>query len=119
MLFKLELDPEIGRIRPPPPLPASEPSEKFYEAESNCETDKCDGFADDNYTFTLANETSIRKIFANLKEFEGITGLKCNVAKTNVMQIGLANQEFKQKIRDLNVTWADEIKMLGFTIKNN
>jgi Reverse transcriptase (RNA-dependent DNA polymerase) len=118
MLFKLELDPEIKRIRPPPHLPAPHPPEKFYEAESNCETDKCDGFADDNYTFTLSDKISISKVFKNLETFENLTGLKCNVAKTNIMQIGPENMTLRDEMSDLNVTWSNEIKMLGFTITN-
>jgi Reverse transcriptase (RNA-dependent DNA polymerase) len=67
MLFKLELDPEISKVRPQPARPHREVPEKFSEAETNYETYKCDGFADDNYTFTLAEENSIRSIFSHLK----------------------------------------------------
>jgi hypothetical protein len=119
MLFKLELDPEILRIRPLAPLPASEPPHKFSESECICETDKCDGFADDNYTFTLSNEASVRKIFKFLAQFEILTGLKCNISKTNVMHLGPVNNELVRKLSDLNLVWTDEIKMLGFTIVNN
>jgi Reverse transcriptase (RNA-dependent DNA polymerase) len=119
MLFKLELDPDILRIRPFAPLPASEPPQKFAESECNCETDKCDGFADDNYTFTLSNEASIRKIFVFLAQFEILTGLKCNISKTNIMQLGPVDNEIVRKLSDLNLSWTDEIKMLGFTILNN
>jgi hypothetical protein len=53
-LFKIELDPNIERIRIEPQLPKVYECKRYAKAESSCETDKCVGFADDNYTFTSA-----------------------------------------------------------------
>jgi Reverse transcriptase (RNA-dependent DNA polymerase) len=119
MLFKLELDPEILKVRPQPARPHREVPEKFSEAETNYETDKCDGFADDNYTFTIAEENSIRLIFKHLQKFEILTGLKCNVSKTNLMHIGPVSADIVDKTGDLNVIWTNEIKMLGFYMTND
>jgi hypothetical protein len=67
----------------------------------------------------LSNETSIRTIFAYLAHFEILTGLKCNISKTNIMQLGPVDNEIVRRLSDLNLAWTDEIKMLGFTIQNN
>jgi hypothetical protein len=112
-LFRIELNPGIRRLRPVPLLPQIRPGEKFAEAESNYETDKCDSFADNNYTFTGDNIESLRNIARILTEFEILTGLGCNINKMAVMALGSPAQE------PIPFTYTDELKILGFTIKRD
>jgi hypothetical protein len=109
-LFRIELDPGIRWLRQILILPQIRPGEKFAEVESNYETDKCDGFADDNYTFTGDDIESLRNI-AILTEFENLTGLGCNINKTAVMALGSPD------LVPIPFTYTDELKILGFTIK--
>jgi hypothetical protein len=78
-IFKLELDPRITAIAfnfiiPRPIFPATPP----FEHESNRETSKVDGFADDTTTMvrcTIENLIILKNI---LREFGTLSGLKCN-----------------------------------------
>jgi hypothetical protein len=112
-LFKIELDPEIERIRLEPQLPKVYESNRYAESESNCETDKCDGFADDNYTFTTAKAENLYRLQKLLDEFEKLTGLGCNKAKTFVMIIG------QMEPVPIPFKYTTELKMLGFCIRKN
>jgi hypothetical protein len=112
-LFRIELDPGISWLRSIPLLPQIRAGEKFAEAESNYETDKCDGFADDNYTFTGDDIESLRNIALILTDFEKLTGLGCNIKKTAVMTIG------NPDLLPIPFTYTNELKILGFTVKQN
>jgi hypothetical protein len=101
-LFKLELCPEIKsvfqnhlipRMLPAPgadPDVAEDEDEDdiCFRNESNKETDKAEGFADDATglsLFELASLSALKKIMI---DFGSFSGLKCNVEKTVLMQIG-------------------------------
>jgi hypothetical protein len=47
-----------------------------------------------------------------------LTGLSCNIEKTEAMVIGKDNPEFERQLKDLNLKVTDQIKMLGFLISN-
>jgi hypothetical protein len=94
-------------------LPQIRAGEKFAEAESNYETDKCDGFADDNYTFTDEDIESLHNIVLILTDFEKLTGLGCNIQKTAVMALG------NPDLVPIPFTYTNELKILGFTVKQN
>jgi hypothetical protein len=117
-IFAIELNSKILKIRPDPVLPLCFEPVAPNEAESNFETDKCDGFADDNYTFTLSHLSCVTELFALLRKFESLTGLSCNIEKTEAMVIGKDNTEFERQLKDLNLKVTDQIKMLGFLISN-
>jgi Reverse transcriptase (RNA-dependent DNA polymerase) len=119
MLFKIELSPEIKSIGREQIGPGQNRPEKFYEDECNGETDKCDGFADDNYTVTVLETGSVQSLFKFLDEFEKLTGLSCNKNKTTCLRIGCENNNVPTEILDLGLDWATEIKMLGFTFGNS
>jgi hypothetical protein len=59
-----------------------------FRHESNGETDKTDGFADDTTVITAADYESLSSLKMILTDFENISGLKCNFDKTNVLLIG-------------------------------
>jgi Reverse transcriptase (RNA-dependent DNA polymerase) len=108
LLFKIELDPRIESIfeisgpfpdnpvtRAPPPkiinlleteLNTLSPG---YRSESDCSTDKIEGFADDGSVIGKATEGSITAIKENLSNFALLSGLKCNVQKSVIMVLAL------------------------------
>jgi hypothetical protein len=72
--------------------------------ESNRETDKADGFADDNSTATLANLQSLETLKNIISDFANFSGLMSNVEKTMLMQIGTQNE------------LSDELKISGLDL---
>jgi len=131
-LFKLELCPEIKsvfqnhlipRMLPAPgadPDVAEDEDEDdiCFRNESNKETDKAEGFADDATglsLFELASLSALKKIMIDFGIF---SGLKCNVEKTVLMQIGNRIPP-SQDIIELGFTLVEEIKILGMTIDHS
>jgi Reverse transcriptase (RNA-dependent DNA polymerase) len=96
LLFKIELCPEILSLYPKDfgpktrfNIPSNALQENdFFRCESERETDKCEGFADDNSVLTLADQGSIAKLENILDDFSGISGLKCNFEKSSITFIG-------------------------------
>jgi hypothetical protein len=60
-----------------------------YKKECNLTTDKVEGFADDGSIIGQASPVAINAIKQNLDNFAVISGLKCNVEKSQIMPIGL------------------------------
>jgi hypothetical protein len=103
-LFKLELCPEIKSVfvnhLVPRPISFQEeledegvPKEEFvpedeFSNESNRETDKAEGFADDTSGLSLFELESLKTLKQAMLDFGEFSGLKCNVEKTVLMQIG-------------------------------
>ena len=116
LLFKIELDPGIASIFvanlvPRPVFPATQP----FEHESNRETDKTDGFADDTTVYTKTDIHSLRNLKNILVEFGNISGLICNIDKTNIMAVG-DRTALSNEIINLGFPIVDEIKLLGVSI---
>ncbi len=89
--------------------------EDEFQNESNRETDKAEGFADDTTgtsLFELSSLTALKKI---LIDFGSFSGLKCNVDKTVLMQIGNIVPP-SQEIIELGFTFVNSIKILGMEI---
>jgi hypothetical protein len=86
-----------------------------YRNESNFETSKTDGFADDNSTGTLCEYRSLSKLKEVLTDFATISGLKCNTDKSVIMQVG-NKIPVSQEIIDLGFAFDDKIKILGMEI---
>jgi hypothetical protein len=91
----------------------------FYDrqawTESKCETDKAEGFADDTSVATIFNFDSLNALKTILLNFATFSGLKCNMEKTSIMQIGTIVQ-VPDQVRDLGFSLCDETKILGMTI---
>jgi hypothetical protein len=89
-----------------------------FRHESNGETDKTDGFADDTTVITAADYESLSSLKTILTDFENISGLKCNFDKTNVLLIGPdpGDVDF---IRNLGYSIVDEVNLLGFILNRN
>jgi exonuclease III len=124
LLFRIELDPGIASIythlqvpRNKFPIPIQELPREFKE-ESQGETDKVDGFADDATGSTLFDLPSLQNTKRALDEFAAISGLKCNYDKTNVMQVGPV-KEITREFLDLGFNFTNEISLLGFKLNKS
>jgi exonuclease III len=121
LIFKIELDPEILSVFdalqvPRNNFPVDPEIIPFnFRTESNAETDKADGFADDVSAATIMEERSLTKLKINLGEFGKISGLICNFDKTCVMQFGNTNVD-NNFVQDLGFTVVNDITLLGFKI---
>jgi hypothetical protein len=86
--------------------------------ESNRETDKADGFADDNSTATEASLGSLLALKEICTDFAGFSGLRMNAEKTTLLQIGnVAN--LSDEIKNLGFVVTNEVKLLGMDIDRN
>jgi hypothetical protein len=132
LLFKLELCPEVASVFnhyliprqqlalefvPDPVLEVAEPDQEFRN-ESNRETDNSDAFADDTSILTLFTFTALLALKTCLEEFGRFSGLKCNIEKTVLMQVGLKNP-ITPEIAGLGFSFVDSIKILGMDIDAN
>jgi hypothetical protein len=131
VIFKIELCPEIASVyfnhtiaRPylylpenaePLQLLEADAGDPRYRNESNFETSKTDGFADDNSTGTLCEFRSLSMLKQVLSDFALISGLKCNTDKSVIMQIGNKIQ-ISDEIKNLGFAFDDKIKILGMEI---
>jgi hypothetical protein len=86
-----------------------------FRNESNKETDKAEGFADDTTGLTIFELESLAALIRILIEFGLFSGLQCNVEKTVLMQIGNCRPP-SDEILALGFTLVDEIKILGMKI---
>ncbi len=96
------------------------PKEEFvpedeFSNESNRETDKAEGFADDTSGLSLFELESLKTLKQAMLDFGEFSGLKCNVEKTVLMQIGNI-QPPPQEIIDLGFTFVESIRLLGMEI---
>jgi hypothetical protein len=86
-----------------------------FRNESNKETDKAEGFADDTTGLTIFELESLAALKRILIEFGIFSGLQCNVDKTVLMQVGNRPPP-SEEILALGFTLVDEIKILGMKI---
>ncbi len=120
VLLKIELNPRVCSVYQHVLMPrfsmdlVPDPKRKGIDfdynvhlsQESNRETDKADGFADDNSTATEASLGSLQTLKEICSDFASFSGLRTNTEKTTLLQIG--------RISNLS----EEIKNLGFVIIN-
>ena len=78
---------------------------------------KAFALADDCSLLVELTAGNLRNILSILNDFEGISGLECNVEKTALMTIGPPVQ-IEQEILDLGFEIKNEIVLLGAKIKN-
>jgi exonuclease III len=83
-------------------------------------SDKLEAFADDGTVLALAEERALIAIKNVLYEFERISGLACNMDKSNIMPIGFTNgDEIPLWIRESGFQLVDNISILGIKISRN
>ncbi len=132
LLLKIELCPDIasvfnhlqiprtvfGRLNMPHPAifdAIRSENNPCFESESKCETDKAEGFADDTSVATIFSFDSLDSLKIILERFATFSGLKCNMEKTSIMQIGNIIP-VPDQVRDLVFSLCDETKILGMNI---
>jgi hypothetical protein len=85
-----------------------------FSQESHRETDKADGFADDNSTATEANIGSLQALKDICTEFSSFSGLQSNAEKTTLENWYCAN--LTEEILQLGFNVVDKVKLLGMDI---
>jgi hypothetical protein len=131
LIFKIELDPRIKSIRNGPldrPLampggggagPVSAvhrpPTVRTYGAsEMGRVTDKTEAFADDNNILARLDNLTLQAIKEILNNFAILSGLRCNVDKSQILLMGV--NEIPNYVTESGFTVSDGIKILGFNI---
>jgi hypothetical protein len=135
LLFKIELCPEVASVYNHMHIPRtisgtlghthSSVSEAVineddirFSHESSGKTDKAEAFADDTTAITLFNYQCLKAIKSMLDDFAVISGLKCNIDKTSLLQIGVQSPA-TDEILSLGFSLVDSIKVLGMDFKNS
>jgi len=121
LLLKLEFNPlieGIGLVQPQQ-RPLESCFNKMICNEDTLGTEgKVDAFADDSNVTCLQKFSCLAAIRDNLVEFGRISGLNCNLEKTNVMFIGPINQLEAAQLPRLGFTFTENIKVLGFNFSS-
>jgi hypothetical protein len=86
-----------------------------FSSESNCETDKAEGFADNTSVATLFDHDSLSALKQVLVNFASFSGLRCNMEKTAILQIGRIIP-VPDQVRNLGFALSTETKILGMNI---
>jgi hypothetical protein len=132
MLLKIELDPRVASVFQHEIFlrfvmdlvldPISKRLDVDYNShlsqESNRETDKADGFADDNSTVTLATAEILNCLSEICTTFSEFSGLKSNAEKTTLLRIGTV-RELDGVVRSIGFNIAEEITLLGIVINRD
>ena len=119
LIFRIELDPGVEKIPRDHtlPIPIHNLSEIFRH-ESNRETSKNEGLADDNTTLTMVKIDSLTHMKQILQEFSTASGLVCNYDKSSIMPINQPDDELRAHILNLGFSLVTSFKLLGLTINN-
>ncbi len=116
LIFKLEMDPSI---RPLPGLPDVTNIEvnnnDIFYLESNRQTNKVEGFADDISSGIEQSPECLATVKLVLEQFCTLSGLKSNADKTCLMPIG-GNETVTEEIRGIGFSVVEQIPLLGITI---
>jgi hypothetical protein len=94
--------------------PQPTPNQEFIN-ESNRETDNSEAFADDTSVLTEFSLRSLSALKKCMEDFGKFSGLKCNIEKTVLMQVG-NKIPVSDDIKNLGFAMADSIKILGMEI---
>ena len=85
----------------------------YAKHEARAET-----FADDTTLFMERSEKNLRNATKYVKHFHQISGLACNIDKTQVIPIGKNSDKNDTICKELNMVWEDTFTILGFEIDN-
>jgi hypothetical protein len=118
-IFWIELDDNIEAIVPPNINPLHELAPvRFYKGEGLGQITKNESFADDSSNLILLKLECLTHMKKVLCDFRVLSGLSCNIEKSFIMRIGDLCGTVSAEIRDLGFSFADKIKLLGFTLQN-
>jgi hypothetical protein len=117
LLLKINFDLQIAGLIVPPEIPPDlQPPNHRNQVKANPR--RIFAFADDGNILTLMELASLKRIKDILHEFGILSGLECNVEKTNIMPIG-NNDPVSAEIRDLGFTICSSLTVLGLKINND
>ena len=85
----------------------------FATHESRSET-----FADDTTIFLERGEANLRTATKYIQNFYTISGLACNIDKTNIIPIGSNTNTADTLCPELNMEWTNTFTILGFEVDN-
>jgi hypothetical protein len=89
LLFKLELDPGLQSVLEPALNAARIPDPPaWFRPEVGRKINKVEALADDTTVVMRCNENSINILKSTLEAFGTLSGLECNLEKTNIMPVG-------------------------------
>ena len=77
---------------------------------------RAEAFADDTTLFMTRKESNLRNATAYINHFHSISGLACNIDKTNVIPVGVKDDITDILCPDLGMKWTDTFTILGFDI---
>jgi hypothetical protein len=77
-------------------------------------TDKTEAFADDNNILARLDNLTLQAIKEILNNFAILSGLRCNVDKSQILLMGV--NEIPNYVTESGFTVSDGIKILGFNI---
>jgi hypothetical protein len=118
-IFRIELDDNIEAIVPQNANPVHELAPaRFYKGEGLGQTTKNESFADDSSNLILLKLECLVNMKKILCDFRVLSGLSCNIEKSFLMRIGDLSGTVRPEILELGFTFADKIKLLGFTLQN-
>jgi hypothetical protein len=145
LIFKFELDPRIRAIKKsnierlpgfveggavtrdalPDPAPFNAivhenriiNTRKFGENELDYATEKVEAFADDNNILALLEQAAILAIKTILFEFAILSGLRCNVEKSQILLVG--TDTIPEYVTESGFAVSNELKILGYKVTKN
>jgi hypothetical protein len=118
LLIKIELSLQIKKLDlPEPALPDLAAGLIGAEARISYRSKKVFAFADDCNILTTADADNLANLVEILDIFGKISGLICNIEKTNLLLIG-DEQHFPGNMDNLAFNTANELTILGFNVKN-
>ena len=96
LLFRIELDPNLKGVfqhflKPSNPFLLDQNNSavnKRFVCESERETDKAEGFADDTSALALLSQSNLLWLKNVLVQFSTFSGLRCNFDKSFVIPVG-------------------------------
>ena len=119
LIFRIELDPGVENIPRDHTLPIPIHNlPEIFRHESNRETSKNEGLADNNTTLTMVKIDSLTHMKQILQEFLAASGLVCNYDKSSIMPINQPDDELRAHILNLGFSLVTSFKLLGLTINN-
>jgi hypothetical protein len=119
VIFKLELNPRLKRLRNDPVvIPDNYVYNVPYKQEGLGQTNINESFADDSSNLILLDLESLSELKQVLGAFRVLSGLSCNLEKSFVMRIGNLNGAISDDISELGFKFVDQITLLGFILQN-
>ena len=77
---------------------------------------KVSAYADDTALILDGTENSLRAALKTCEEFEGVSGLKLNKSKTNIMWIGKNKNRHDSLCEECGLNWTKQVNYLGVEI---